>query len=126
MTRAIRIVTESLSVDARLNESPSAERIWKHLPIEGVANIWGDEIYFTIPVKTDLEKGARDEMEAGELGYWPPGEAFCIFFGPTPMSTGTEIRAASPVNPIGKIIGDPGIFKKVKGGTQVKIERGEG
>ena len=125
MNRTIRIVTEPLTVKARLNQSHSAERIWEHLPFEGFANTWGDEIYFTIPVKTELEKGARDTMEAGELGYWPPGEALCIFFGPTPMSTGTEIRAASPVNPIGKIIGDPGVFKKVKRGTKVRIERGE-
>jgi hypothetical protein len=123
MTRSIKIVFGSLSVEARLNESPTAQRIWEHLPIEGLASTWGDEIYFTIPVKADLEEGARDQMEAGELGYWPPSAAFCIFFGPTPMSRGTEIRAASPVNPIGKIIGDPRILKKVKRGTKVRMER---
>ncbi len=123
MASRILIVVDSLKVEAELNDSPTAEAIWKNLPIEGSANTWGDEIYFPIPVKADLEDEARDEMERGELGYWPPGEAFCIFFGPTPMSTGEEIRAASPVNPIGKIIGDPTVFKAVKTGASIRIEK---
>jgi hypothetical protein len=123
MARRILIVVDSLKVEAELIESPTAETIWNSLPIDGSANTWGDEIYFSIPAKADLEEGARDEMERGELGYWPPGEAFCIFFGPTPMSTGEEIRAASPVNPIGKILGDPEVFKAVKTGTKVRIEK---
>lgn len=125
MARGIIIVVNSLKVEAGLNDSPTAELIWKSLPIEGSINTWGDEIYFSIPLKADLEQGARDKMERGELGYWPPGDAFCIFFGPTPMSTGEEIRAASPVNPIGNILGDPGVFKAVKDGMSVRIERQE-
>jgi hypothetical protein len=123
MARRILIVVDSLKVEAELIESPTAETIWNSLPIDGSAKTWGDEIYFSIPVKADLEVGARDEMERGELGYWPPGEAFCIFFGPTPMSTGEEIRAASPVNPFGKILGDPEVFKAVKTGMKVRIEK---
>lgn len=123
MVRGIIIVADTLKVEARLNNSPTAELIWKSLPLEGSANTWGDEIYFSIPVKADLEKGAREDMESGELGYWPPGDAFCIFFGPTPMSRGEEIRAASPVNPIGKILGDPGVFKGVKADATVRIEK---
>ena len=123
MAGGIIIVIDSLKVRAQLNDSPTAELIWKSLPIEGSTNTWGDEIYFSIPVKASLEQGARDEMERGELGYWPPGDAFCIFFGPTPMSRGEEIRAASPVNPIGKIIGDSGVFKQVRQGAKVRIEK---
>jgi hypothetical protein len=123
MARGILVVAGSLRVEAELNDSPTAEQIWRSLPIEGSANIWGDEIYFSIPVKADLEPGARDVMEKGELGYWPPGDAFCIFFGPTPASTGEEIRAASPVNPIGKITENPAVFKQVRGGTPVRIEK---
>lgn len=123
MTRGITIVVGSLRVEAQLNDSPTAELVWKSLPVEGSANTWGDEIYFSIPLKADLEEGARDEMERGELAYWPPGMAFCIFFGPTPMSTGDEIRAASAVNPIGKIVGDAAVFKTVKNGAMVRIEK---
>lgn len=123
MTRGITIVVGSLRVEAQLNDSPTAELVWKSLPVEGSANTWGDEIYFSIPLKADLEEGARDEMERGELAYWPPGMAFCIFFGPTPMSTGDEIRAASAVNPIGKIVGDAAVFRTVKDGAKVRIEK---
>jgi hypothetical protein len=57
----------------------------------------------------------------GDLGYWPPGTAFCIFFGPTPMSSGDEIRPASPVNVLGKVDGDSTVFKSVRAGAKVTI-----
>jgi hypothetical protein len=123
MDGGIIIVIDSLKVEAELDESPTAQLIWKSLPIESSINTWGDEIYFSIPIKADLEQKAREEMERGELGYWPPGKAFCIFFGPTPASKAGEIRAASPVNPIGKIVGDPGVFKAAKDGMKVRIEK---
>lgn len=123
MSGGIIILVDDLKVEAELNDSPTAQLIWKSLPIEGAANTWGDEIYFSIPVEAELEQTAREEMEKGELGYWPPGSAFCIFFGPTPASRAGEIRAASPVNPIGKAIGDAEVFKHVKGGARVRIER---
>ncbi len=124
MARDIIIAVHTLRVEAQLNESPTAELIWESLPIEGTGNTWGDEIYFSIPVKADLEPEAREEMEKGELGYWPPGNAFCIFFGPTPMSRGEEIRAASPVNPVGKVTGDPEVFRGIQTGVKVRIEKG--
>jgi hypothetical protein len=123
MSKPITIVVNSMEIPAELNDSPTAELIWDHLPINGSASTWGEEIYFPIPVKTGLNPGARDEMERGELGYWPTGEAFCIFFGRTPMSQGDECRAASPVNPVGKILGEIEILKSVKGGAKVRIER---
>jgi hypothetical protein len=123
MSREITIIVNSVEIPAELNDSATAEIIWNQLPIEGNANTWGEEIYFSIPIKTDLERGARDKMERGELGYWPPGEAFCIFFGRTPMSQGDECRAASPVNPVGKILGDPEFFKSVQAGAKVTIEQ---
>jgi hypothetical protein len=123
MSKRIMIIVNSMEVPAELNDSPTAELIWNHLPIEGSANTWGEEIYFSIPVKAELEPGARDEMRIGELGYWPPGEAFCIFFGRTPMSERDECRAASAVNPVGNILGDPDVLKSVKGGATVRIEQ---
>jgi len=88
------------------------------------ANLWGEEIYFKIPVKTGLEPGASDVVSMGELGYWPEGSAFCIFFGPTPVSRGEEIRAASKVNLIGNVLSDPKVFRKVKDGEKIKIVKG--
>jgi hypothetical protein len=97
MGKKIRILASELKVEAELNESKTAQLIWEALPIEAKANLWGEEIYFAIPVKTGLEAGSREVVSAGELGYWPTGHAFCIFFGPTPASRGEEIRAASAV-----------------------------
>jgi len=109
-------------MEAELNDSQTAQLIWEALPIEARGNTWGDEIYFSIPVAADLEN-SQGVVELGDLAYWPPGTAFCIFFGPTPMSQGDEIRPASPVNVIGKLRGDPKAFKQVKSGTAIKIEQ---
>ena len=123
MSRKIKILIHDLEVEAELNESKTAELLWEAMPIEAKGNLWGEEIYFSIPVKTGLEKGAREIVSAGELGYWPTGHAFCIFFGPTPASQGDEIRAASAVNVIGKVLFDPNVFKKVKDGEKVTLQK---
>lgn len=123
MERKIRIRTGDVSVEAELNESKTAQLIWQSLPIEGRNNLWGEEIYFSIPVKAEAEPEAREIVSAGELGYWPPGHAFCIFFGPTPASRGDEIRAASAVNPIGRVISDPKVFRKAKEGAKIILEK---
>ncbi len=123
MEKKIRIMTGELRVEAELNDSETARLIWESLPIESNNNLWGEEIYFSIPVKAKQEKGAREVVSAGELGYWPPGSAFCIFFGPTPASRGDEIRAASAVNIIGKVSSDPKAFRKAKDGAKITIEK---
>ncbi|MDW8069796.1 MAG: cyclophilin-like fold protein [Anaerolineae bacterium] len=121
--RRIRITAGDVSLLAELNESETARRIWELLPIEGRANTWGDEIYFEIPLRMGSEPGARAEVEVGELGYWPVGHAFCIFFGPTPASTGNEPRAYSPVNVVGRILGDATRLRAVPDGAPVHVER---
>jgi len=123
--REIRIATQKIEMLGTLNDSPTAERIWDALPIDSTVNTWGQEIYFSIPVQCDLGLEARDRMEVGELGYWPTGSAFCIFFGRTPASKGDEPRAASPVNPIGRCEGDIKVFRQVREGDTVRIERVE-
>jgi hypothetical protein len=121
--RKIRITAGKVSVEASLNDSPTAGKIWDALPIEERGNTWGDEIYFSIPVDARQEKDARDIVAVGELGYWPPGTAFCIFFGRTPASTDERPRAASAVNIIGKVQGDATAFRGVGSGTRVRLER---
>jgi hypothetical protein len=123
MERKIRIITGELKVEAELNESKTAQMIWSALPIQGKNNLWGEEIYFSIPVNAGSEQGARELVSAGELGYWPPGNAFCIFFGPTPASRGDEIRAASAVNIVGKVLSDPKTFRKAKDGAHIILEK---
>ena len=120
--RQINITAGPVVVNAALNDTATAAMIWDALPIEASANTWGDEIYFAIPVAAGDETG-QEVVDLGDLAYWPPGNAFCIFFGPTPMSRGNEIRPASAVTVVGKICGDPTVFKQVASGAPVLIER---
>ncbi len=123
--RIIRITAGSSSAEAMIDGSKTAAAIWAALPLTAKAETWGDEIYFdterTIPAESP-----KAVVQPGDLGYWPPGRAFCIFFGPTPISSGDEIRPASPVNVFGRIVGEPTVFKKVRSGTTVRIERAGG
>ena len=121
--RRIRITAGSVDAEAMLDDSVTAGLVWDALPLTVAAETWGDEIYFAIPVKAKPEK-PRETVDMGDLGYWPPGSAFCIFFGPTPSSRGSEIRPASPVNVFGKVAGDPTVFKTVRSGTKIQLERG--
>jgi len=118
----IRIVIGHMSLDAELNDGPTARKIAGILPLKTSFNTWGDEIYFSIPVEAELDESAREEVEMGELGYWPTGSAFCIFFGPTPMSTPGKIIPASAVNIIGKVKGDVSKLKEVMDESQVVVE----
>jgi hypothetical protein len=122
MSRKILIKAGDVTVKGILDGTPTADAVWENLPLTGKANTWGDEIYFAIPVKEALDPNAKEVVEMGDLAYWPPGRAFCIFFGPTPASAGAEIRPASAVNIIGRVTGDPTVFKQVKEGARIQID----
>jgi hypothetical protein len=124
MGNKIKITAGNVSMEAELNDTDTAKKIWEALPIQQKGNTWGYEIYFSIPVKAK-EENAREVVDLGDIAYWPPGSAFCIFFGPTPASSGDECRAASPVNVVGKLLGNPKDFIKVPNGTKVIIEKVE-
>jgi uncharacterized protein len=118
----IRICIGALAVDAELNDTSTARKIAAAVPINAPFNTWGDEIYFAIPVSAELDDNAREVVEVGDLGFWPPGKAFCIFFGQTPMSKPGEIRPASAVNIVGKVKGDATQFKQVMRERLVTLE----
>jgi hypothetical protein len=120
----LRIRIGDLSVEAELNDTPTAQKIAEALPISAVFNTWGDEIYFPIPVTAELDDNAREVVAVGDLGYWPPGKAFCIFFGETPMSRPGEIRPASAVNIVGQVKRDATRFKQVMRERMVVLEPG--
>ncbi len=122
--KKITITAGNVTAQAEVYDTPTGQAIWDALPIEGRGNTWGDEIYFSIPVHLQ-EENARAIVDMGDLGYWPPGNAMCIFFGPTPASSGNEIRPASPVNVWGRIIGDPKVFKQVRSGTKIVVQKAE-
>ena len=121
MQRTIQIKVNGIQVEAILNNSRTAQAIWEALPIVTRINTWADEVYFAIPVKLELEKG-QELVAVGDLGYWPTGSAFCIFFGLTPMSRGEEIRPASAVTVFGKVVGDATVLRKAGSGAQITIE----
>jgi len=118
----IKITVGSLVMTAELNDTPTAEKVAQALPLTTSFDTWGDEIYFSIPVSAPLDESAKEVVEMGDLGYWPTGRAFCIFFGPTPISRGTEIRPASAVNIIGRVLGDATAFKSVMNEAEITLE----
>ncbi len=121
----ISISVENVSVEAEMFDTSTARKILEALPFESAVNVWGDEIYFDIPLSLDQEPDARADVEVGDLAYWPAGPACCIFFGPTPVSTGDQPRAYSPVNVFGRVLGDPLLFKSVASGAIIKISAAE-
>ena len=124
MNRTIRVTAGVTRVTAELNRTRTAQAIWDALPLKGRTNIWGDEIYFSIPINLELENG-QELVSKGDLAYWPSGPAFCIFFGPTPMSQGQEIRPAGPVTVLGRVTGDTEVLRQVAPGAEITIEREE-
>ncbi len=124
MRHRIEILAGQVTVTAELNETQTAKAVWARLPIEGIVNTWGDEIYFSTPLSLEQESG-QELVEMGDLGYWPPGKALCIFFGPTPASRGDEIRPASAVTVFGRVIGDASVLKAVPDGAQVRVRQSE-
>lgn len=111
-------------VPAELFDTPTGRAIYEELPVQRNVNTWGDEIYFGIPVKSDLEPGARAEVSVGDLAYWPNMPAFCIFFGATPASSGDTPVAASPVNVVGRLSEvDVEALRRIPDGENVTLLR---
>jgi hypothetical protein len=124
MPTDIVILAENLRLEGYLTDTPTAQALADALPLKGEARLWGDEIYFPVPqVAQELDDTAAVKVEVGDLAYWPSGKAFCIFFGLTPTSVPGEIRPASAVNLVGKIVGDPCCLKLVPEGAKIRVER---
>lgn len=122
MSYQIILKTGKLSMKAELNDSDISSKIYEKLPIKARVNTWGDEIYFPIPVIVQNENGVPS-VQLGDLAYWPPSNCFCIFFGKTPISTANEIRPASEVTVLGKLLGKPQEWKVVNDGEEITIEK---
>jgi hypothetical protein len=118
----ILITCGRFSFEAELFDTNTAQMIRNELPLQGVANIWGEEIYFPVTFTAEIEDGAKEEVEVGTIAYWPPGKAFCIFFGPTPVSTSAKPRAYSPVNICGQILGPLNELRAISPGEKIKLE----
>jgi uncharacterized protein len=126
MVKTVTIKVGDIELTAILSESKTAEAIWQALPLKAPANRWGDEIYFDIPVQQPLEDG-QETVDFGDLGYYPPGNGFCIFFGPTPASRDkNEIRPAAAVNVFGRVTGNATVLKRIKDGETISVTRKTG
>jgi uncharacterized protein len=123
MGERVSIEVGGVSLIAELNDSPTAAAIWAALPLDAAAHRWGDEVYFEVPVHVGRAPDAREQMAVGELAFWPDGDAFCIFFGATPLSVAGEPRAYSPVNPFGTVVGDATVLRKAREGERVSVAR---
>jgi uncharacterized protein len=117
----IKIVVGSIEAFATLSNTKTASAAVNSLPLDSIAHLWGEEIYFEVPLELELENG-KELLEIGDIAYWPPGKSMCIFFGPTPSSRGNEIRAYSAVSVFGKLTGDAGVFRAVREGERIGVE----
>jgi hypothetical protein len=121
MSQAVKIIVGDLSLEAEFFDTPCAQAIVVAMPLEGRPNEWGDEFYFEVPVEMPLDETATVRVKAGDIGYWPPGNALAIFFGPTPMSSGPDPVPASEVNLVGRISGDAALLRGCRGAKLIRL-----
>lgn len=117
----IRIIVAGLELRAELDDSATAGSVYQALPVDSVANRWGDEIYFDLPADATSEN-LKQNMDMGDLGYWIEGQALAVFFGRTPASIGDQPRAAVQVVHIGSVVGDVTILRAIEDGAPVRVE----
>jgi uncharacterized protein len=124
MSKIIEIAFNKVIINAELNDSLTAQKVFNILPIKSEINLWGSEIYFEISIESELENG-KELMDIGNIAFWPPGNAFCIFFGSTPASSNSQPKAASAVTVIGKLTGNDSIekIKKIKSTDIIEIRK---
>lgn len=118
----IRIIVGPVTVEAELFDTVCAQAVAETLPVDASPNEWGDEFYFPVNVQAPLDETATRSVKVGDIGYWPPGNAIAIFFGPTPHSNGADPVPASAVNLIGRIRGNPASLRKARGAILIRIE----
>jgi len=122
MLRKILFKAGAVALEAELNGSQTSKFLWERLPLGGDAELYGGEVYFYFAACTSSEEGfSRDVVEVGTVAYWPEGPCLCIFFGPTPSSRDGDIRPASAVTVIGKVVGDATLFKDVQQGEKIEV-----
>lgn len=123
MSTKIKVTVGKVVLDGELFDTDCAKAIAERLPIETTPNEWGDEFYFEVPVVHPLDETATVKVKVGDIGYWPPGRALAVFFGPTPMSRGADPVPASEVNLVGRIPAKAALLRDVKGAGVIRVEK---
>ena len=121
MKLSIRIGAVQVEVD--LLETETAKSLVKALPFKSRAQTWGEEVYFSTPVKAKLEKDACQVVDPGTVCFWTEGDAIALPYGRTPISSDERPKLASRCNVLGRIVGDPRKLAAVKGGENVTVEK---
>lgn len=106
-----------------MRETPTADLIWRRLPVAGRSDRWGDEIALALPLEVDVEEEARQVVERGALGYWCEGQTICIALGPTPISLAGECRLVAPVNVWGRLAEGGEALLGIEPGATLRISR---
>ncbi len=117
----IEVKVGAVTLEIQLNNSETAAQLFSKLPIRSRAKRWGDEVYFSTPVDMDIAQDAKEFVEVGDVAFWPPDNALCLFFGPTPCSSNGQPKAASAVNMVGKLLGEVSLLKAVTDNAQVEV-----
>ena len=125
MSKKINISAGEFLTTATLNNSSGSEKLYDSLPLEWSCQCWGDELFFSTSINMEEDDQSLEVVNIGDIAFWPPGSAFCIFWGPTPMSQGKEIRPASKVNLLGSIDSQLSKIKNISAGTKILLSKYE-
>jgi len=120
----ITITWPAGSIRAELRDTPTARQLLENLPLSRPANVWGDEVYFSLPFSAKAEADATSVVDKGAVCFWLGGDALALLFGPTPVSKGDECRLISPANVVGQMTGDPTVLRSVRDGDTVTVSLG--
>jgi len=118
----IRIKWAGGELTATLKDSPTSQKLLEALPSSSKANLWGEEVYFSIPVSAELEQDARQVVPPGTVCFWVEGSSLAIPYGPTPVSVNDECRLVTEVNILGQVDGDPRLLESVRSGENIIVE----
>jgi uncharacterized protein len=119
----IELVIGTIVITVDCLDTPTAQAITEVLPFDSIAEIWGEEVYFSTPVHVEKEANAKDIIEKGEIAFWVEGSCIAIGYGPTPISQGKEIRLAAKTNIWGHSQDNLSLLKSVQSGDPISLKR---
>jgi len=117
----IRIKWPRGELTATLEDTPTAALVLAALPAKSRASTWGEEVYFSLPVRAKKEQGAVEVVPPGTVCFWVEGGSLALPYGPTPASEGDECRLVTSVNVLGKLDGDPRALAGIRAGDAIEV-----